>query len=148
MNSLHYIKKNIIKSSLPILVIPVIMILSGCWMSSTKESAQGGVAPIKEEFSITVPKSYTVKQGTGITAMLSLNRDAYFKQDVQLDVKADGLTVSPLKIMVKASEKPEAQIQIIVPREAALGNYKISIKGTPESGTSVSSEFTVIVVPQ
>ena len=134
-----------LRASGPLLMIPA-LILSGCWMNSTKVSPQGGIVPTHEEFSITVPKSYTIKQGSSVTAYLTVNRDSYFKQDVQLELKTEGISVTPSQIMVKASDRPEAQVQVVVPKDAALGEYKVFVKGSPVTGNSTKSEFTVTVI--
>jgi uncharacterized membrane protein len=57
-----------------------------------------------------------------------------------------GITIEPTDIMVKASDKPEMQLRIIVPKDAALGVYRISVKGTPKAGEPTSTEFNVKVV--
>ncbi|OGV48021.1 MAG: hypothetical protein A2X49_13360 [Lentisphaerae bacterium GWF2_52_8] len=115
---------------------------SGCWHTSK----QGGTAPVNEEFSITVPSSCTVKQGVETNITVSLNRGADFKRDLQLDLKADGISLTPSSILVKASDKPEVKIKITAANTAALGDYRVSVKGTPTSGKSASIEFTVKVV--
>ncbi len=117
---------------------------SGCWNTSS----QGGTAPVNEEFSITVPSSITIIQGETATATATLNRGAYFKRDVQLNITTDSIGVTPGSILVKASDKPDVQIKITVPKNAALGEYRVSIKGTPATGQSTTTAFTVKVVAQ
>lgn len=120
-----------------------LMMVSGC---RSTVSPQGGIKPQDREFTITVPTSSTIKQGESATVNVSLNRGPYFKRDVQLDMTSDGIGVTPTSILVKASEKPEAQIQIAVARDAALGEYRVYVKGTPTTGKTTSTEFTVKVV--
>ena len=115
---------------------------SGCWNTSN----QGGTAPLNEAFSITVPSSSTVKQGGTTNFVVKLNRGADFKRDVQLDLSANGISLSPSSILVKASEKPDVQVIITASSNAALGDYLISVKGTPSSGLSASTSFTAKVV--
>jgi len=123
--------------------------VSGCWFSSgTNVSPQGGIVPKDEEFSITVPTSNTVKQGAGVAVTISLDRGAQFKQDVQLDIKTEGISVTPINVLVKASDKPDVQLNIVVARDVAIGEYRVSVKGTPETGKPTSTEFTVKVVAQ
>ena len=119
---------------------------TGC--SSTNVSSAGGVVPINEEFSITVPASATVKQGANPILTVTLNRGAYFKRDVQLDIKATGIAVTPSSILVKASDKPDVQLQVAVARDAAIGDYRVTVKGTPETGAATSTDFIVTVVGQ
>ena len=127
-----------------IFMMMALITASGCW--STKESNQGGISPVNEEFSITVPSSSTVKQGEEVAVTVSLKRGAYFKRDVQLDLKADGISLTPTNIIVRASDKPDVKIQIAVAKDAAVGEYPVSVKGTPSTGKTASTEFTVKVV--
>jgi uncharacterized membrane protein len=136
------------KSAIAIVTILALMTVSGCWFGGTKESAQGGIVPQDEGFSITVPKSNTVKQGADIAVTVSLNRGAYFKQDVDLDIKTDGISVTPTSVLIKASDKPDVKLQIAVSRDAAIGEYRVTVKGTPKTGEPASTEFTVKVVAQ
>jgi uncharacterized membrane protein len=119
---------------------------AGC--RSTQDSSQGGIAPTNEAFSITVPKSNTVKQGTNSMITVMINRGADFKRDVQLDIKTDGISITPSYVLVKASDKPEVNCQIAVGRDAAIGDYHVTVTGTPESGTPTSTIFTVTVAAQ
>jgi uncharacterized membrane protein len=54
--------------------------------------------------------------------------------------------VAPNAFLIKASEKPEAQLRIAAPRDAALGEYRVYVNATPASGKTTSTEFTVKVV--
>lgn len=120
-----------------------LMMVSGC---RSTVSPQGGIKQQDREFTISVPTYNTVKQGESATINISLNRGSYFKRDVQLDITSDGLSVTPSGILIKASEKPEAQLQVAAARDAALGEYRIYVKGTPTTGKTTSTEFTVKVV--
>jgi len=78
---------------------------------------------------------------------ITLNRGEYFKRDVTLDIKASkGITVEPTQALVKGSEKPDVHLRITAAKDAALGEYKIFVKGTPTSGEATSTEITVKVV--
>ncbi|HCE46043.1 MAG TPA: hypothetical protein DET40_21060 [Lentisphaeria bacterium] len=125
-------------------MMAALITVSGCW--STQNSSQGGIAPVNEEFSITVPSSSTIKQGEDATVDVTLNRGAAFKQDVQLDIKADGISVTPKYVLVKASDKPEVKVKIAAAKNAAIGEYPVNVKGTPASGKATSTEFKVKVV--
>lgn len=117
--------------------------VSGCWSTS---SNQGGTVAVDESFSITVPSSVTIKQGEEATVNVSLNRGAYFKRDVQLDLKTNGISLTPSNVMVKASDKAEVKVQIAVSKTAAIGEYRVSVLGTPATGQTASTTFTVKVV--
>jgi uncharacterized membrane protein len=101
-----------------------------------------------EGFAIRVPTFTTeVKQGEIQVVTVSLKRDSLFKQDVTLQVRAArGISVEPSSVTVKASEKPDVQFQIAAPKDAALGEYPVVVKGTPETGEPTSVGFTAKVV--
>jgi ABC-type Fe3+-hydroxamate transport system substrate-binding protein len=127
-----------------LLMMLALITTSGCW--NTNESRQGGIAPVNEEFSITVPASSTVKQGAEATVIVSLNRGAYFKQDVLLALKAEGISVSPNSVLIRASDKPEAAIKVMTNKDTALGEYRVTVKGTPSTGLPASTVFIIEVV--
>ncbi|MBL9168431.1 MAG: hypothetical protein JNN07_11875 [Verrucomicrobiales bacterium] len=124
----------------------VLLTVTGCQTKSV--SSQGGVVTLDEQFSIAVPANKTLKQGTETPMTIVLNRGADFKRDVQLDIKTDGLVVLPKSVLVKGSDKAEAQVQLVVSREVALGEYHITITGTPEVGKPATTALTVEVVGQ
>jgi uncharacterized membrane protein len=101
-----------------------------------------------EGFKIAVPTYDTeVKQGDVRTITVSLERGESFKQDVRFQINTTkGISVDPTNILVKANEKPDVQLQIMVPKDAALGEYSVSVKGTPETGEPTSTSFDVQVV--
>lgn len=100
------------------------------------------------EFTITVPTTSPVKQGADIPVNVSLQRGSEFKQDVKLDFKSEGIHVTPNGFTIKSTDKPNADFKIAIPKDAKVGEHKISIKGTPNTGTPTTSEFTVNVVAQ
>jgi uncharacterized membrane protein len=132
------------KTAITIVMTLVLATVSGCQSSSSS----GGSVLKGEGFKIAVPTFATeVKQGEVQSVTVSLERGDYFKQDVKLQIEASkGIGVDPTKVMVKASDKPDVQIRITVPKEAALGEYFVSVKGTPETGEPTSTSFNVKVV--
>lgn len=124
------------------IAMTLLALMAGC----RSTSPQGGIEFRNEAFSISVPTHHTLKQGEVITVLVELNRGAFFKRDVELNIKATGLTVSPSNVLVKASEKPEASLQVSAERTAALGDYLVLVKGTPPDGKTTSTSFTVTVV--
>lgn len=84
----------------------------------------------------------------GIAVPIVLDRGADFKRDVQLDMRTEGIEVLPDSILVKAGDKPEVQCHIRVPREAALGDYRVFVNGTPTTGKPASTVFVVKVTAQ
>ena len=101
-----------------------------------------------EGFRISAPTFETsVKQGELETVTVSLLRDSLFKQDVKLHIKAaKGISVEPTSVTVKASDRPDVQLQIAAPKDAAIGEYPVVVKGTPETGEPTSVGFAVKVV--
>ena len=119
--------------------------ITGCYSSSEK----GGSVLKDEGFKIAAPTFGTeIKQGEVQNIAISLERGAYFKQDVKFVIKtAKGISVEPTDVTVKASDKPEVQLRITVPKDAAIGVYHVSVKGTPaKTGSPTSTEFDVKVV--
>jgi len=48
--------------------------------------------------------------------------------------------------VVKGNEKPDVHLRVTAPKNADLGEYKIYVKGIPETGEATSTEITVKVV--
>jgi hypothetical protein len=131
------------KTAFTITMTLALAIIFGC-----TTSPRGGSVVEDEGFRIAVPTFNTeVKQGGIQTVTVSLRRDALFKQDVTLLIKgAKGIGVEPTSVTVKASAKPDVQLQIAAPKDAALGEYPVVVKGTPETGAPTSVGFTVKVI--
>jgi uncharacterized membrane protein len=114
------------------------------------DSPKGGSTLKGEGFKIAVPTFDTkVKQGEIQNVTISLERGESFKQDVTLEIKlskGEGITFDPAKVLVKASDKPDVQLTITAPKDAALGEYIVSVTGTPTTGEPTSVEFNVKVV--
>ncbi|MBE3039416.1 MAG: hypothetical protein IMZ62_11470 [Chloroflexi bacterium] len=111
-------------------------------------SPKGGSISKDEGFKVQVPMLPTeIKQGDRQTISVTVRRGEFFKQDVRLELKASqGITVTPTNILVKASDTPEVPLQISVPKDAALSEYRVYLKATPETGEPTSVEITVKVV--
>jgi uncharacterized membrane protein len=122
----------------------VLVAVCGCQSSSPR----GGSVVKGEGFKIAVPTLDTkLKQGETQSVTVSLERGDYFKQDVKLQIEAfKGISVEPTSVIIKASDTPDVQIKITVPKDAALGEYSVSVKGIPKTGESTSTAFTVKVV--
>lgn len=129
-----------------ILVSLTLMTATGC--RTTNVSGKGGVVTLNEEFSVTVPAESVLKQGADKSIQVVLNRGAYFKQDVELDIKAKGISVTPSSILVKASDRPEVSLLISASRETALGDYRVTVTGTPATGKPAVALFIVKVLAQ
>jgi uncharacterized membrane protein len=99
-------------------------------------------------FKIAVPTfSTAIKQGQTQNVTVSLERGDSFKQDVKLQIEAStGISVEPTSVIIKASDKPDVQLRIAAAKNAALGEYLVSVRGIPKTGESTSTEFNVKVV--
>ena len=132
-------------------VVAVAMVLAlatvgGCRSSSPK----GGVTTREQGFTIKVRRfTLGIKQGDVETTKVSLKRSDYFKKDVHLEIDVPaGLTIEPNDVLVKASDRPDVELRIAAEMHAALGKYRIAIRGTPASGQPTSEELIVEVKPR
>ena len=111
-------------------------------------SPRGGGMSGGEGFKIVTPMfGAKIRQGETESVKVSLDRGKFFKRDVALDISASkGISVEPTQATVRASEQGEVNLRIMASRDAALGDYKVYLKGTPERGEATSTEITVKVV--
>ena len=131
------------KTAMAIVMALALVSFCGCQTTS-----RGGSVVKDEGFRIGVPSSDTqVKQGEMQTVIVSVKRDSFFRQDVKLLIKVpSGISIEPASVTVKASDKPDVQFRIAAPKDAALGEYPVVVKGTPETGAPTSVGFTVKVI--
>lgn len=132
-----------------LITITAVLTLVLAAISSGTDSPKGGNVAKGEGFKIDVPTfDVNVKQSETQSVTLKLQRGEFFKQDVNLQIKTaeGGISVDPTKVVVKASDSPDVQLTITVPKDAALGEYLISVTGTPATGEPASVEFSVKVV--
>lgn len=126
------------------ITVLTLLVATGC--RTTNESSKGGYITVNEEFSLTVPADIALKQGSEVLLSIMVKRGAYFKRDVQLEIKAAGITVTPSSVLVKASDKPEVQLRLAAARDAALGDYRLTVTGTPAEGKAATALTIVKVV--
>jgi uncharacterized membrane protein len=131
-----------------LITITAVLTLVLAAISSGTDSPKGGSVVKGEGFKIDVPTfDVKVKQGETQSITFKLQRGESFKQDVKLEIEvADGISIDPSKVLIKSSDNPEVQFTITAPQDAALGDYIISVTGTPGTGESASVEFKVKVV--
>ena len=129
------------------IAIVMTLALTAVWGCQSASPRGGGMAS-EEGFKIVVPSTDTqVKQGQVQTVTVSLQRSDLFKRDVKLEIKpSKGISVEPGNALIKAGAKPDVQLRITAPKDAALGAYRVYVKGTPETGEPTSVEFEVKVV--
>lgn len=132
--------KSLIISSIAVSMFMVIS--AGC------TSSQGGGVSASEGFKIETPMfAPKIKQGTTEVVTIKLQRGETFKRDVTLDITSSkGISVEPTQVVIKGNEIPELNLRVKAPKDANLGEYKIFVEGTPESGTATAREITVKVV--
>ena len=104
--------------------------------------------PLDKEFSITVPATITLRQGAERTVDILLNRGPYFKQNVRMTIESDGIGVAPSNALIRSGDRPNLQVSIAASRSAAIGDYRVVVKGTPETGQPATAVFVVKVVSQ
>ena len=116
--------------------------LAGC----SKTSEEGGRAG-NDTFKLAVPALATaVKQGEVQTVRVTLERGAGFTQSVKLEAQAPaGSQVDPVGTTVAPSDKGDVQLKITAAPDAAIGEHKILVKGTPASGEPAETEFRITV---
>jgi uncharacterized membrane protein len=131
-----------------VIAIMVVLTLVLAAVSNGADSPKGGSVGKGEAFKIDVPSSDTkVKPGETQTVTIKLQRGESFKQDVKLQIEAvKGISVEPAKVLIKAGDEPDVKLMITVPKDAALGEYKVSVTGTPTTGEPTSVELKVKVI--
>lgn len=132
------------KTAIKIVLMLALAAMYGCQSSSPR----GGGMTKEVGFKIAVPTfSTAVKQGQTQNVTISLERGDSFKQDVKLQIEAStGISVEPTSVIIKASDKPDVQLRIAAPQNAALGEYLVSVMGTPKTGEPTSTGIIVKVV--
>jgi len=130
-------------------VITIVMTLVLATMCGCQSSSSSGGSVLKGKgFKIAVPTlDVKLQQGEVQNVTVSLERGDYFKKDVKLEIEAaKGISVDPSSVIIKASDKPDVQLRISAGRNAAIGEYRVSVRGIPKTGESTSTAFTVKVV--
>jgi uncharacterized membrane protein len=130
------------RTTIAIVMSLSLMAVLGC------ESPRGGGMSGGEGFKIVTPTFTTqIRQGETQGVTVSLHRGEYFKRDVTLEIKASkGISVEPTQVTVRGSDTPDVHLRITAARDANLGEYKVYVKGTPETGEATSTEIRVKVV--
>lgn len=123
----------------------VLIAVVGCQSSG---SPRGGGPGQNEGFSVAIPAGNTqVQQGEAESVYISLNRGQSFKRDVTLNISSsDGISVEPTTVLIKASDRPTAQVRLTAATDAAIGMYRVNIKATPATGEPTVARFNVHVV--
>ena len=130
------------RTAITIAMTLVLAVVLGCL------SPRGGGMSGGEGFKISTPTFETkLKQGETQNVTISLKRGEYFKRDVKLEIRpSEGISVNPTSALVRGSDNPDVQLQIAAATDANLGEYRVHIRGTPETGEATSTELKVKVV--
>lgn len=129
----------------PFAVLSVVAMaaLGACNVSSPR----GGGMTSEDGFRVVAPHDLVLQQGAVQTVNVTLTRGDLFKQDVKLTVNATpGLSIDPSSATIRANAQPDALIKIAAAKDAKLGEYRVSVTGTPASGAPTMTEFRVKVV--
>ena len=129
-------------------ITSVLMVALAAMVGCQSSSPRGGSVLTGEGFKIAAPTFATqIKQGETQSVPILLDRGKYFKQDVKLQMETSaGLSVDPTSVTIKASDSPDLQLRIAAAQNAALGEYRVSVRGVPQTGEPTSTVFTVKVV--
>ena len=129
------------KSLVGALIVAAALMVVGCGNTSEKGGGTGN-----DTFRLVAPGAADVKQGEVVTVRLVLERGAAFKQPVKLEAKAPaGVQVEPTDATVQPGDKGDVQLKITAAKDAALGEQKIFVKGTPDVGEPTQTEFRINV---
>ena len=130
----------------PAFIVATLLALTG--LIGCEKGPRGGGATDADSFRLVVPDSPIVmKQGAVQTVEVSLVRGDYFKQDVRLTLRSSpGLNVDPSTTVIRASERPLAQIKLGVGRDVALGEYRVTVTAAPVAGENTLADFRVNVI--
>jgi len=119
-----------------------LLALTGC-----SKSPAGGGGTRASQFTIEGPATtVSIPEGKAHTISLSLSRGGDFKQDVNLHVDAPaGVSVAPLETTVKATEKGDVKLQILIGNNVTPGDHVIHVTGKPESGNPTTLDVNIKV---
>jgi hypothetical protein len=102
-----------------------------------------------DNFKISAPSGTTdVKQGQTKELTISINRGRDFKQNVKLTLSTDakGITIKPDNTEIMGTDNSTSKtFTLQAAPDAPAGEYKVTVKGTPATGTPTETSFTIKV---
>jgi len=111
------------------------------------QSPQGGAPGTDNSFKLTggtIPNA--IKQGDTESVKITLDRGKNFHQTVKLDAKGSDKVHATLdRTTVKDGESPDVNVKIHPADDAPAGDYKVTVTGTPDTGSPTNLELTVKV---
>jgi len=103
--------------------------------------------PSKQTFKVKAPATgTTIKQGDKQTVKLTIDRGSEFKEAVNLKVdNPKGISVELDPKKVKSGDPETVTATVSVDKDAAVGEHKVKVTATPETGNATDVEFKVTV---
>lgn len=127
-------------------VVLVAATLVGC-NQSERGGKVGDRTPGNQTFRVSAPgTATTIKQGEKQSVKLTVDRGKEFKETVTLKAEpSTGLTVELEPKKLRPGDPETVTATVGVGKEAALGDHKIKVTATPETGNATDVEFKVTV---
>jgi len=124
-----------------------VLVLAVAALAACNTSPKGGGMTAEDSFRVIPPNNLTMHPGDAQTVKVSLDRGDLFKQDVKLSlVPAAGISIDPNNPIIRASAGPDALIKVAVARDAGVGEYRVTVTGTPANGQPTITDFRIKVV--
>ena len=116
--------------------------------NTPRDTTPRDTAAKDNSFTIAAPSSESIKQGQSKEIGIRVNRGKDFKQNIKLTVTSEdkGVMLKPEHAELKASDNAgELKFNLEVGKDAAIGEHRITVKATPETGQPTDTTFTVKV---
>ena len=143
------------KILLPNLAVMMIAVIAGCSQgtpggpgTTDKSIKKSTVGQTEDTFNLSVPMmASALKQGEKTDVSVGIKRARDFDEDVSLQFSnvPKGITVEPANPVIKHGDT-DAKFVFKAGDEAALGEFKIKIKGHPKKGGDAEIEFKLHVI--
>ncbi len=102
--------------------------------------------PFHGKLGISVP-SITLKQGQVGMVIVTLDRSPEFDREVAvITTPPAGIEITPRYVAVRNTDESIMGVQVTVPRETTVGEYRVNVTGTPTLSDPIPTFFTVKVV--
>ncbi|HTL53744.1 MAG TPA: hypothetical protein VL860_14310 [Planctomycetota bacterium] len=138
-------RKQIMRTAITAFAFSWLLVVTGCSNPSEPSNAEPKIVARNVPYVISTPVACGIHRGEVQYTTLVVNRGPGFKEDVRLDISAEGLRVIPSWIVVKGREPPEVRLQVTAASNAVPGRHVITVTGTSKSGATSSAEFSVNV---
>lgn len=124
--------------------------LSAAACNKSEPGGPGASAPggnKNDTFQVSVPLiPNSIRQGEMESIKVKLDRGTAFKQGVKLSAKApDKVKAEFDKPSIGADELPESNLKITPAADAPIGDFKLTITATPDSGPATTKDVSFSV---